>query len=77
MLVASQEAREAGVRVGMKRNGVLTLCPAAVLHERDDQRERAALDSVALCLLQYTPEVAFAEQSSLVLDVGARLCLLR
>lgn len=73
VLVASQEALEAGVRVGMQRNGVLTLCPAAAVHARDDQRERMALDSVALCLLQYTPDVACAAQSSLVLEVGASL----
>lgn len=73
VLVASQAAREAGVRVGMKRNGVLTLCPEAAVHARDEQRERMALDSVALCLLQYTPDVAYAEQHSLMLEVGASL----
>lgn len=73
VLVASQLALEAGVRVGMKRNGALTLCSAATLHERNEQRERAALECVAHCLLQYTPEVAFAEQHSFVLDVSASL----
>jgi protein ImuB len=73
VLVASQQAHDAGVRVGMQRNGVRTLCPDAVLHERDEQGERMARDAVALCLLQYTPDVACAEQSSLVLEIGASL----
>lgn len=73
MLVASTVAQDAGVRIGMKRNGALTVCPGAVLHERDDQRERLALDGVALCLLQYTPETAFADLHSLIMDVSASL----
>lgn len=71
VLAASEQATEAGVRHGMKRGGVLILCRDAVLHERDEQRERAALDGVALCLLQYTPEVAFAARHSLVMDITA------
>ncbi|HJV51216.1 MAG TPA: DNA polymerase Y family protein [Noviherbaspirillum sp.] len=73
VLAASAQALQAGVRSGMKRGGALAICPDAVLHERDDKRERAALDSIALCLLQYTPEVAFAAQQSLVMDVSASL----
>jgi protein ImuB len=71
VLVASAQAMETGVRSGMKRGGVLTMCPDAVLYERDEQRERAALDGAALCLLQYTPEVAFAARHSLVMDITA------
>lgn len=73
VLVASPLVLDAGVRVGMKRNGALTLCPDAVLHERNEQRERLAIDGVAFCLLQYTPEVAFAEQDTLLMDVSASL----
>jgi len=73
VLVASQQAVDAGVRLGMKRGGVLTLCPQAGVHERDHKREETALQSVALCLLQYTPEVAFAARHSLLMDVTASL----
>lgn len=73
VLVASQQAADAGVRLGMKRGGVLALCPEAGIHERDDKREQVALQSIALCLLQYTPEVAFAAQHSLLMDVTASL----
>lgn len=71
--MASTVALDAGVRIGMKRNGALTVCPDAVLHDRDDKREAAALDAVAFSLLQYTPETAFAEHHSLIMDVSASL----
>lgn len=70
---ASREAIAAGVRPGMRRAGVSLLCPQAVLHEHDAAREREALDGIALSLLQYTAEVAHAEEHSLLLDVSASL----
>ena len=73
MLVASETAVQAGLRIGMKRSGASALCPAAVLHERDARRERAALEGIAFCLLQYTPEVALAEEQGLLLDITASL----
>lgn len=73
VLAASRPALDAGVRIGMKQGGVAALCPQAVLHQRDALREQAALESVALCLLQYTPDVAFAAQHSLLMEVGASL----
>jgi protein ImuB len=73
VLAASPQAAGSGVRVGMRRGGVHALCPDAVLHERDAAREQAALDGIALALLQYTPEVALTEECSLLLDVTASL----
>ncbi len=49
-----------GVRHGMRANGVQAIAPAVILQPRDLQRERDALDAVALALLQYTPELAAA-----------------
>jgi protein ImuB len=66
-------ARQAGIRPGMRSGGVTALAPGARLHQRDSERERAALDGVALTLLQYTPEVALLDTASLVLDVSASL----
>jgi protein ImuB len=71
--VCSAEAVDAGVRSGMRRSGVLAICPDAHLHLHDAAADRAALDSIALSLLQYTPELAFAEEASLLLDVTASL----
>ncbi|HJV53967.1 MAG TPA: DNA polymerase Y family protein [Noviherbaspirillum sp.] len=73
VLVMSAQAAAEGVRIGMRRGGVQAICPDAILHEHDPVREQDALDSIALALLQYTPEVAFAEEASLLLDVTASL----
>ncbi|MFC5473625.1 Y-family DNA polymerase [Paraherbaspirillum soli] len=73
VLAVSADAAAYGVHLGMRRGGVAAIAPAAVLHERDAVREQQALDSIALALLQYTPEVAHAEESSFVLDVSASL----
>lgn len=73
VLAASELARADGVKAGLRRGGALALSPETVLHARDVPREQAALQSVALCLLQYTPEVALAEEASLMLDVTASL----
>jgi protein ImuB len=73
VLSMSAEAAAAGVRKDMRRGGVHTLCPDAILHEHDAMREQEALDSIALALLQYTPEVALAEEASLLLDLTASL----
>lgn len=73
VLAMSAHAAAAGVRSGMRRGGVHTLCPDAQLCERDILREQEALYGIALALLQYTPEVALAEEFSLLLDVTASL----
>jgi protein ImuB len=75
VLAVSPRAREAGVQVGMRRGGVLMLLPEAQVHERAPEREAEALDAVALALLQFTPQVALAEEATLLLDVGASLRL--
>lgn len=73
VVAMSAQAAGSGIRIGMRRGGVQTLCPEAVLHEHDSAREQEALTGIALALLQYTPEVALAEEASLLLDVSASL----
>jgi protein ImuB len=75
VLALSGAARAAGVQRGMRRGGVLMLLPEARLHERDPAREAEALDAVALAMLQYTPQVALAEEATLLMDIGASLRL--
>jgi protein ImuB len=72
---ASALARAAGVRAGMRRGGALMLAPQARLHQRAPQQEAEALRAVALAMLQYTPQVAEAEEATLLMDVGASLRL--
>ncbi|WP_211467276.1 Y-family DNA polymerase [Collimonas silvisoli] len=73
VLSMTASAAASGVRPGMRRGGVLALAPQALLCERDPAREQGARDDIALTLLQYTPEVAHAEEDSLLLDVSASL----
>ncbi len=75
VLALSALARAAGVQPGLRRGGVLMLMPEARLHERSPEREAEALHAVAMALLQYTPLVAQAEESTLLMDVGASLRL--
>ncbi|MGH8806974.1 MAG: DNA polymerase Y family protein, partial [Noviherbaspirillum sp.] len=73
VLAMSAQTAHSGVRIGMRRASVQVFCPDAILHEHDTGREQEALRSIALALLRYTPEVAFAEESSILLDVTASL----
>lgn len=75
VLAVSPLAHAAGVQVGMRRGGVLMLMPDARLVERDLLKEAEAQHAVAMALLQYTPLVAQAEESVLLLDIGASLRL--
>lgn len=74
-MVASQEALSAGVRIGMRSGGVNTIAPDTVILEKCRISEQRSLDAIAMALLQYTPEVAFADDFSLVMDVTASLRL--
>ena len=77
VLAMTPQAAGGGVRIGMRRGGVSAIAPDATMHDRDAAKERAALNGVAMSLLQYTPEVAMAddtaEDASLLLDVTASL----
>ena len=75
VLAASPAARAAGIQPGMRRGGVLMLMPEARIVERSPEREAEALHAVAMALLQYTPQVAQAEESTLLIDIGASLRL--
>ena len=71
--MASDAGAQNGVRVGMRRASVAAIAPELQLLDRDSLKEQMAINSIALALLQYTPEVAFAEEDSLLLDVTASL----
>lgn len=75
VLAVSPAAQAAGVQLGMRRGGVLMLMPEARLYQRTPEREADALHAVAMALLQYTPLVTQAEESVLLIDIGASLRL--
>ncbi|MGI4718671.1 MAG: Y-family DNA polymerase [Janthinobacterium lividum] len=75
VLTMSRGAHMAGIKPAMRRGGVLMLAPDARIHERTAAREEAALQAVAMAMLQYTPQVTLAEESTLLLNIGASLRL--
>lgn len=77
VVTMSQEAARAGVRLGMRSGGVAAIAPNTSLLERELEKEEASLDAIATALMQYTPEIAFQADHSLLLDVTASLTLFR
>ena len=75
VMALSPAAHVAGVQIGMRRGGVLMLMPEARIELRSHEREAEAMGSVAMAMLQYTPQVALAQEATLLLDVGASLRL--
>ena len=79
VLVSSPQAARSGVRGGMRRGGVSAIAPGTTLLERDLEQEQRALNSVAMTLLQFSPEVTYAEDCAedfaVLLDVTASLRL--
>lgn len=75
VVVASHEASLCGVKAGMRAGGVSAISPETEMLERSLEKERLALDAVAMALLQFTPEVAFSEDFSILMDVSASLRL--
>ncbi len=73
----SQQAHDAGVRLGMRPGGVAAVAPSTLVIERDPEREQLAFGAIALALLQFTPEVARADGNCILLDVSASLTLFR
>jgi protein ImuB len=73
----SPAASRSGVRLGMRSGGVSTIAPGTVLLERSLVKEALALDAIAMALLQYTPEVTFQGDFSILLDVSASLRLFK
>jgi protein ImuB len=73
VVVADDAAHAAGVRLGMRRNGVLTLAPRAEIYGRDMAKEEAAQRGVAMALMQFSPEVSLTRDATIVLDVSASL----
>jgi protein ImuB len=75
VVITDSTARAAGVRLGMKRGGVLTLSPETEMHERDAAKEAAAQREVGVALMRFSPEVTLLDEATVVVEVGASLRL--
>jgi protein ImuB len=71
----SDLAYGAGVRLGMRRGGAIMLAPQSQFQQRSPPLEAEALQAAAMALLQFTPQLAQAEEATLLLDIGASLRL--
>jgi len=75
VFIADRRAREAGIHVGMKRGGVLTLSPETVLYARNLMNESDLLREAGFALMKFSPMLAVCEEATLVIDVTASLRL--
>ncbi|CAJ3067881.1 nucleotidyltransferase/DNA polymerase [Burkholderia pseudomallei] len=75
VIALTRAAREAGVRIGMRRAGALTIAPDVQLVDRAPEKEAEALGAAALAMLRFTPNVARMGDDALVLDVSSSLRL--
>ena len=75
VVIADTVARAAGIRLGMKRGGVLTLSAEVLMIERDAAREAAAQREVGVALMRFSPDVALAEEATVIVEIGASLKL--
>src|SRR5687768_15403392 len=57
-------AAAGGVRLGMRRGGVLAIAPDTLVQDRNSELEQSSAHSIALALLRFTPEVAHADEWS-------------
>jgi protein ImuB len=75
VLIVDAGAREAGMCIGMKRGGVLTVSPGTLMFERDGVKEQDAMREVAFSLMKFSPMVALCDEETIVIDVTASLRL--
>jgi protein ImuB len=75
VIAMNSMAAAQGARIGMRGASVQAIAPEVLLQQRDPLLEQQTLDAVALALMQYTPEIAAADERSLLLEVSASLML--
>lgn len=73
VIVLNALAQASGVWRGMRRGSVAAIAPDTVISERQIETEQEAINSIALAMLQFTPEVVLADEWSVLLDVTASL----
>lgn len=75
VVIADAAARATGIRLGMKRGGVLTLSADILMLERDTAREAAVQREVGVALMRFSPDVALAQEATVIVEIGASLRL--
>ena len=75
VVIADATARAAGIRLGMKRGGVLTLSADVLMVERDTAHEVEAQREIGVALMRFSPDVVLAEEATVIVEIGASLRL--
>src|SRR3954452_10246383 len=75
VVLANDEAREAGVRGGQSLTAAQALCPALSTRPRDPAAERQAINSVAAWAYRFSADVSIAGSDAILFEVGASLTL--
>ena len=70
ILSSNKTATTLGVQPGIKRATALALAPGLKLFTQDPDREQQALDTIALTVLQFTPNVSMQYELSLEAALG-------
>lgn len=68
-------AQDCGVRPGISVASAFALCGNLKIIISNPEAERCALERIAACLLQFTPQVSLAGTAELVLEIGASIAL--
>jgi protein ImuB len=72
ILSSNSTASALGVQPGIKRATALALAPDLKLFTQDQHREQQALDTIALTVLQFTPNVSMQYEVSLEAALGLK-----
>ncbi len=72
VLSSNKTATALGVQPGLKRATALALAPDLKLFTQDPRREQQALDTIALTVLQFTPNVSMQYEVSLEAALGLK-----
>ncbi len=75
IVVADAAASAAGIRPGMRLAGAWALLPNLAFHERDTEREAAALNRLACWAGGFTSEVCLLPPQTLLLEIAGSLRL--
>lgn len=75
VLIGDTEAVAAGIRPGQKLSTALGLLPGLSVFERNEARERQALENLACWAGRFTPTVSLAPPNELMLEIGGCLRL--
>lgn len=75
VLVGDGQAVAAGVRAGQKLSTALGLLPGLAVFERDETRQRQALENLACWAGRFTPTISLQPPDTLLLEIGGCLRL--